>query len=79
MRNAQEMKQGLLQDFGTSKWLKRALQEADDRDMVDMLNDVEILALYLNRRLDEALGRIEEKEQALKKELQLTFEFMGQG
>jgi hypothetical protein len=42
----------ILSDFSASYWLKRALDSALERDLVDALNDAEALADALRERLE---------------------------
>ncbi|MPQ69366.1 hypothetical protein [Pseudomonas sp. MWU12-2323] len=45
----------VLDNPGTSEWLKRSLAEALSRDCVDTANDSEVLHNLLTRRCDEQL------------------------
>ncbi len=43
---------------GMSVWLKNALRTANDRDPVDILNDLEILSLLLRSKAQAAIHQM---------------------
>lgn len=47
----------ILKGPGTSNWMKVALSTALNRDPVDAVNDAELLALVLNKRLKTIIER----------------------
>ena len=55
----------MLENHRMSGWLQQALRNARDRDPVDILNDLEILA-YLKRRANAQIGRSLFRETTLK-------------
>ncbi len=43
-----------MRDYAQSYWLQNAIKTAEDRDIVDALNDAEFLVGYLRQRLELA-------------------------
>ncbi len=58
----------ILNDPGTSYWLKNALASALDRDLVNAGNDAKLLAMVLERRADQVAAKPVEKNLPEKKE-----------
>ena len=47
----------MIENYRMSGWLQQALRNARDRDPVDSLNDLEILASLRKRRANAQIGR----------------------
>jgi len=68
----------ILNDPGTSYWLKNALASALDRDLVNAGNDAKLLAMVLERRADEVAAKPVEKNLSEEKEKPAFERFMRQ-
>ena len=53
----QQLLAAKLANFGTSYWLKGALQQMESRDPIDALDDAETLLAMMKRRLHEVQGQ----------------------
>lgn len=58
----EERKRDLLDDYSASEWLKRQIMVAENRDILDMLNDIEELQGLLMVKWNEAVEAIKGKK-----------------
>ncbi len=58
----EERKRDLLDDYSASEWLKRQIVIAESRDILDMLNDIEVLQELLMVKWNEAVEAIKGKK-----------------
>lgn len=49
----EEYKQMISANIGSSRWLRKAIDELDKRDVVDAINDLEYLVEVFDRKLVE--------------------------
>lgn len=48
-----EIKQSVINDIGSSFWVKNALVDLEKRDIIDAMNDVNILSIALKKKWEE--------------------------
>jgi hypothetical protein len=68
----------ILNEPGTSYWLKNALASALDRDPVNAVNDAKLLAMVLGHRVEQIAAKPERKNILEKKEKSALDLFMDQ-
>lgn len=52
----------LFNDASTSDWLKRQIVIADNRDILDVLNDIEVLQGLMMVKWNEAVEQMKDKD-----------------
>ena len=56
MSKYQKIKSDIFKEIGCSDWLKRAIEELDERDVVDALHDIEALTQVFEQKWREIKG-----------------------
>ena len=57
-----EMKEEIMKDLVASKWIKNAVKELEERDVVDVLNELYYLREMFGKRYEELVGGTDYRE-----------------